>query len=79
MATLKLYKQINTMAAQRLNSILIRSAIAGKLQIRSFQTIPYATSRFVHLEHIATKSLWANPGCLNTNNLQVMRNAMIIL
>merc|ERR1711962_1084160 len=46
------------------------SAIAGKLQIRLFQTIPYATSRFVHLEHTATKSLWANPGCLNTKNLQ---------
>ena len=79
MATLKLYKQINTMAAQRLNSILIRSAIAGKLQIRSFQTIPYATSRFVHLEHTATKSLWANPGCLNTNNLQVMCNEILVL
>merc|ERR1712038_2205534 len=32
--------------------------------------IPYATSRFVHLENTATKSLLANPGCLNTNNLQ---------
>ena len=67
------------MAAQRLNSILIRSAIAGKLQIRSFQTIPYATSRFVHVEHIATKSLRANAGCLNTNNLQVMHNSILVL
>ena len=60
------------MAAQRLNSILLRSAFAGKWQMRSFQTLPCLTGRFVQLNKVAGMSSWINHGTNSNTILKVI-------
>jgi len=57
------------MAAQRLNTTLLRSAFAGKWQMRSFQTLPYTSSRIVQLQQTPVKNTWANLGAINSSLL----------
>merc|ERR1712242_286749 len=59
----------NTMAAQRLNKTLLRSAFACKWQMRSFQTLPYTSSRIVQLQQVPVKNKWTILGAVNSSLL----------